>query len=273
VKVVEHSGAEAFLDATEEYRSADPVRTNLLGSIPASVLAGRRYDSEHWFTVHDRTAVAGAALRTAPFALVVGPMPPSAAAALGDHLRGRRQPLPGINGPVDVVNTVADRLGHPYVVRMRDVLRVLDELIDPVEPEGEWRRADAGDLILVTSWQERFLVEVGLPLHLPDEPTMRMWLERLWLWEVEGTRVAMAGHANVVTTPGGTVGRLGPVYTVPEARGRGYGSALTAVVSRILMSQGASVMLYADADNPTSNGVYERLGFRAIDEHVEVDLR
>ena len=101
---------------------------------------------------------------------------------------------------------------------------------------------------------------------------MRLWLERMWLWEVEGEPVAMAGHANVVATPGGSVGRLGPVYTLPEARGRGYGSAITAVVSRVLLAQGATVMLYADVANPTSNGVYERLGFRAVAEHVEADL-
>lgn len=272
MKVVEHSGARQFLDATAAYRSADPVRTNLLGSIPISVLAGRRYEGEHWFTVQDRQGVVGAALRTAPFPLVVGPMPTPAAHALGDHLRSRRQALPGINGPAEVVHAVADRLGHPLVVRMRDVLRVLDDLVQPAEPTGGWRRAENGDLGLVTAWQERFLVEVGLPLHVPDEPTMRMWLERLWLWEAGGTPVAMAGHANVVTTPGGSVGRLGPVYTVPEARGHGFGSALTAVVSRVLLAQGATVMLYADAENPTSNGVYERLGFRAVDEHIEADL-
>ena len=31
-------------------------------------------------------------------------------------------------------------------------------------------------------------------------------------------------------------------------------------------------MLYADAANPTSNGVYRRIGFQAIDEVVRVDL-
>ena len=68
------------------------------------------------------------------------------------------------------------------------------------------------------------------------------------------------------------VGRIGPVYTVPEARGRGIGAAITAVVTRDLLAEGATVMLFADADNATSNGVYERLGFRAVDELIETDL-
>ena len=272
MKVVEHSDAAGFLDATEAYRNPEPIRTNLLGSIATSVLNGRRYDSEQWWTVQDRAGVVGAAVRTAPHHLVVGPMPAPAAVALGDHLRARRQPLPGVNGPAAVVLAVIERLGHPHVVRMRDILRVLDTLIDPAEPEGGWRRADADDVDLVSTWQERFLVEAGLPPHLPDRPTMLQWLERMWLWEADGGPVAMAGHANVVVTAGSRVGRIGPVYTVPQARGRGFGSALTAVVCRVLLDQGATVMLYADADNATSNGVYERLGFRALDEHVEVDL-
>lgn len=272
MKVAEHSSAQAFLDATLAYRGAEPLLTNLLGSIAEGVVAGRRYDSESWFTVHDARGVVGAALRTAPYNLAVGPMPVAAAHALGDHLRARRQPLPGINGPADVVTAVAGRLGHPLVVRMRDVLRVLDTLVEPVAPVGSYRRATWADLALVMRWQERFLVEVGLPVHLPDDDSVRLWLERLWLWEAADEPVAMAGHAPVVATPGGRVGRIGPVYTVPEARGRGIGAAITAVVTRELLAEGAAVMLYADADNPTSNGVYERLGFRAVDELIETDL-
>jgi predicted GNAT family acetyltransferase len=272
LKVVEHSSAEAFLQATEAYRAADPLQTNLLGSIAEGVRAGRRYDSETWLTVHDRASVIGAALRTAPYSLLVGPMTLPAARALGDHLRAMRRPLPGINGPGDVVTAVAEGLGHPIRVRMRDVLRVLDLLVEPSTPDGSCRRANEADLARVTQWQERFLVEVGLPPHLPDDASIRLWLERLWLWEIDGEPVAMAGHAPVVSTPGGRVGRIGPVYTVPEFRRRGIGAALTAVVSRVLVDDGAVVMLYADADNATSNGVYERLGFRAVAEHLETDL-
>ncbi len=32
------------------------------------------------------------------------------------------------------------------------------------------------------------------------------------------------------------------------------------------------VMLFTDAANPTSNGVYERLGFRVVGEVVDLDV-
>lgn len=272
MKVVEHSSAAAFLDASEGYRAADPIRTNLVGSIAEGVRGGRRYESEHWYTVHDRREVVGAAVRTAPYSLVLGPMPREAAQVLGDHLRQRRQPMPGIKGPADAVDLVAARLGHPILIRMRDVLRVLDELQDPPAPAGEARRAIVDDGALIRRWQEDFLVEAGLPVIVPTDDEVRLMVERLWFWTVDDLPVAMAGHAPVVSTPAGPVGRIGPVYTVPSARRQGIGGALTAHVAQVLLGQGAQVMLYADAANATSNHVYEELGFRAVDHHVEADL-
>ena len=45
----------------------------------------------------------------------------------------------------------------------------------------------------------------------------------------------------------------------------------SAVVTRLL-PRTTAIILYADAANPTSNGVYERLGFRVVAEVVEVHL-
>lgn len=272
MKVVEHSSASAFLDASEGYRATDPIRTNLVGSIAEGVRGGRRYDSEHWYTVHDRHEVVGAALRTAPHSLVLGPMPREAAEVLGDHLRARRQPMPGLKGPAETVDLVAARLGHPIVVRMRDVLRVLDTLVPPPPPAGAALAAGADDADLVRRWQEDFLIEAGLPVIVPDDDGVRLMLGRLWFWTIDDVPVAMAGHAPLVTTPGGVVARIGPVYTEPSARRQGIGSALTAFVAQHLQDQGAQVMLYADSANATSNHVYEQLGFRAVDEHIEADL-
>jgi predicted GNAT family acetyltransferase len=68
------------------------------------------------------------------------------------------------------------------------------------------------------------------------------------------------------------VTRVGPVFTAPEHRRRGYGGAVTAAVSTLLLERGSKVMLYADAANPTSNGVYRRLGYELLDEFVSLRL-
>lgn len=77
----------------------------------------------------------------------------------------------------------------------------------------------------------------------------------------------MAGHAPLIETPSGTVGRIGPVYTHPMHRRRGYAGILTAKLSEELINQGVQVMLFTDAKNLTSNGVYKRIGYELMDEN------
>ena len=55
------------------------------------------------------------------------------------------------------------------------------------------------------------------------------------------------------------------VYTPARLRGRGYAAAVTAEVSRAALAAGASeVVLFADLSNPTSNALYQRLGYRTL---------
>jgi predicted GNAT family acetyltransferase len=63
---------------------------------------------------------------------------------------------------------------------------------------------------------------------------------------------------------------VGPVYTPHEFRRRGFGSAVTAHVTQRLIEKGARVMLFTDAANPTSNSIYQAIGYRLIDELVEI---
>jgi predicted GNAT family acetyltransferase len=69
--------------------------------------------------------------------------------------------------------------------------------------------------------------------------------------------------------PAAGVVRVGPVYTPPEHRGRGYGAAVTAAVSQAALDAGAAgVVLFTDLANPTSNALYERLGYRPVEDRV-----
>ncbi|MFB6955303.1 GNAT family N-acetyltransferase [Streptomyces niveus] len=84
---------------------------------------------------------------------------------------------------------------------------------------------------------------------------------RIWLWDVAGAPVAMASVSPVVAGQA----RVAPVYTPPRLRGRGYGGAVTAAVSRATLDAGAEqVLLYTDLANPTSNALYRRLGYRPL---------
>ena len=81
-----------------------------------------------------------------------------------------------------------------------------------------------------------------------------------------GERVHLTG----ANPPAYGVARIGPVYTPREHRGRGYASAAVAEVSRQLLDGGARVCLFTDQANPTSNSIYEALGYRPVVDMVNL---
>ena len=83
----------------------------------------------------------------------------------------------------------------------------------------------------------------------------------MWLWEDETGAVV---HLTSFSPPYFGVARVGPVYTPREQRGHGYASAAVAQVSQRLLDQGARVCLFTDQANPTSNRIYQALGYRAV---------
>ena len=85
----------------------------------------------------------------------------------------------------------------------------------------------------------------------------------LWL---DGDTVSLTAFGGA--TPNGI--RLGPVYTPPDKRGRGYASALVADVTASLLAGGRRFcFLFTDLANPTSNSIYQQVGYRPV---TDVDL-
>jgi len=133
------------------------------------------------------------------------------------------------------------------------------------------RPATVDDRDLLLRWVEECLVEAvpqqpaGQTAEVVDE-RFRAEDAGLVLWEDPGP-VAMAGFGS--PTPTGI--RIGPVYTPPDHRRHGYGTAATAALSRMLMLRGyRACFLYTDLANPTSNGIYAAIGYRPVCDMLEV---
>ena len=74
-----------------------------------------------------------------------------------------------------------------------------------------------------------------------------------------------------VTVAQGGVSRVQLVYTPPENRKRGYASACVAsLTARELAVPGRTCMLNTDLANPTSNGIYQAIGYRRVGEAEEL---
>ena len=274
--------AEEFLAATSAYRAAEPLRTNVMGSVAVSVATGARaYETCFWWLVHDDAGdVLGAAMRTVPHALSLGPMPEGAAAALASTVPASDDSFTAVAGPEIVVDAFlaayasagASGSRRTVTATRRDVLHAVGQLRMP-EVHGAPRVATIDDVELAERWFTEFAAEVDGAAPRPNEgdraalvATLRAG--RLQLWERGQAAVSMAGHAPAVATSAGVVTRVGPVYTPPEARRHGYAAGVTAELTRRLLDRGSAVMLFADAANPTSNGVYRGLGYDVVDVFV-----
>ncbi|MGW5373726.1 GNAT family N-acetyltransferase [Streptomyces sp. NPDC004009] len=131
-------------------------------------------------------------------------------------------------------------------------------------PKGRGRLTGGTDREHVVRWCREFCVDVKeqSSIDLIDAGSWdhsRFGDRHFTFWETpDGTPVSMAAATSLI---GGMV-RIDPVYTPAHLRGRGYAGAVTAEASRAALAAGAAdVVLFTDPDNPTSNALYQRIGY------------
>jgi uncharacterized protein len=91
-----------------------------------------------------------------------------------------------------------------------------------------------------------------------------------WFWRDGGRPVSLAGFSG--PTPTGI--RIGPVYTPPGLRRRGYATTLVADLSAWLLERGhRACFLYTDLANPTSNRIYVEIGYERVCDAMEFVFR
>jgi predicted GNAT family acetyltransferase len=156
---------------------------------------------------------------------------------------------------------------------LSEAAHILEEVQDPPWPAaGGLRLARPSERALLVTWMREFVVEVGLAGVTQAEAMVdgRLRRDGLFVWDDE-LPVSMVGISPEVA---GIV-RIGPVYTPPAQRARGYAGSAVAAVSRRTLARGARrCMLYTDLDNPTSNKIYAEVGYRrALDwEEIAFEL-
>jgi predicted GNAT family acetyltransferase len=283
MEVVRLDDAATFLADAGPFLLADEARHNLILGIAATVRdAPGHYGERHFWIVRDGGEVAGAALRTPPYNLVVArPRSPRALEELAHSVAG--EALPGVVGgdpeAYELAELCSRRSGRVTRTTMRQGVYALEHVEPLPTVPGSARVATADDRDLVLRWWIAFADEAlheGGPGRDRAEQTVDYRLSSptagIVLWEDAGEPVATAGWGG--PTPNGI--RVGPVYTPPELRGRGYATALTAELSRQLLDgrlfEGGRrfCFLYTNLSNPTSNAIYERIGYRRIAESAEI---
>ena len=223
--------------------------------------------------------VLGAAMRTPPrWTLLAHGSEPEVIEALAAALAAEDPQMPGVlSAAADAAAFAASwaRLtGRTGEIGHHERLYRLDAVIPPQAVAGRLRDVTEADRELVTDWWQAFANEAIEPTtreQAAQAVHLRYGVDPMVaghrLWEVDGVPVSLAGYTG--PTPNGI--RVGPVYTPPEYRGRGYASAAVAAVSQMLLDWGfAFVTLFTDLANPTSNRIYQAIGYQPVCDVDEI---
>jgi len=269
------SDAAEFEARTERLLSAH-IECNVLATVLILVLDGvyRNAGAVFSYGLADDEEVRFAAIRTPPHPLLASPLESDVGAFVGLWL----QADPDVDRVTSIATTAraiaaawAGQTGGAARRAMREAMHVLEDVRDPSRPApGELRLADAGDRSLLIAWMEEFVSEAGVAGASQGAAMIdsRMRREGILVWD-DGQPVSMVG----VTPEVAGVVRIGPVYTPPALRRRGYAGSAVAAASRRALTGGArQCMLYTDLDNPTSNKIYAEVGYRRIGDWEEIAL-
>ncbi|UMG91708.1 GNAT family N-acetyltransferase [Nocardioides sp. TF02-7] len=174
---------------------------------------------------------------------------------------------------------MAARTGTGVEVLLHQRLFELGDLVEPPPVPGRLREARPDEAELALKWIHRFFLDadeqagrepgsVHDPGHFTLADVERKLAEGvLWFWVDEHD---VPVHLTGANPPAfGTV-RVGPVFTPEALRGRRYGAAGVAAVSRLLLEQGHRPILFTDQANPVSNRLYEQLGYRRVVDTVQL---
>ncbi|MFI9155888.1 GNAT family N-acetyltransferase [Streptomyces sp. NPDC053367] len=272
---------DAFLARTDAFLRSRPV----LHNTPLTVFEklrteGVRAHGEQppvFGHLERRGEVRAVFYRLPPRGLSVTPLSPGQADGLAARLVALGYALPSIGAEESTAAAFASawqrHTGATPAPRVRLHLYRLGTLTPPEPfPAGRGRLVDEERHEQLMRWCGEFAADVGEDVTI-DAATWadtRFAEKRYTFWETpDGTPVSMAGVNPMVA---GMV-RVDPVYTPARLRGRGYAGAVTVEVSRAALAAGAEeVVLYTDAANPTSNALYQRLGYVRVADWAAYDF-
>ena len=269
VHVIRHDSPASLLAHGGELLRQAEAQNNLILGICAHAEQNRAVEAAPpwWLTIENGGTVSGVTVMTPPYSLVISPMVDAAIQSLAGFLQDADAPIPGVAGPSAAASAFAEvwsrATGQSPTLQMDQRLYAC-ERVEPI------RRPAAG-----SAWPNRTTPNywrhgaVNSKLRLGGKtmsPRAKDMMQRqiaagsVFVWD-DGRPVSCAAFAR--ETENGVAVNF--VFTPRELRGRGYATSCVAALTQRLLDRGKIFCcLYTDLANPTSNGIYQRIGYRPV---------
>lgn len=232
-------------------------------------------DPANWImaTVSDANGIQLIALMTPPHNITLyavdNMIDPTAVSCLIEGLEDVE--IPGVTTEKTLAEYFAQeytaRKGLTFKTTMNQRIYELTAVNPDIEPVGAVRLLDERDMHYFPYWLEAFHaagVYGRTEMSIPENEELyhyRLAAKKLYVLEVDGMPVSMAGYTRELPTAVG----VAFVYTPPYFRGKGYATSCVAKLSQMALDKGfARCVLYTDLLNPTSNSIYQKIGYKAV---------
>lgn len=272
VSVVFSDEAAEVLDIAGDFLGSQPVINNLLLTLLHERVAVP--EPGCYWVATEGDDVVGVVFQSPPaYPALVTPMPQDAVAPVVAAVTEAGVALPGVQGDPATTARFAGSWTEHHRAGARPVegqrTCEVERLVIPTDVSGGVRPAGKDDRDLLVAWLQGFDADVGgigtgHPSTMVDR---RLPGGHYWIWDDDGP-VSMAARSG----PTCGVTRIRGVYTPPDQRGHGYAAACVAAVSAAVLDAGHRCILSTQLENPTSNGVYRRIGYRAVAESLRYEF-
>jgi uncharacterized protein len=264
VRLYKFDSINKFWDKTQTYLLQNEAENNvLLGVLQTLRCNPDRYpDPPYLAIIENNGEIVATAIRTPPHKLLL---------SKASHLEGltlvaqdlQREPFPGVMGLAPELETFLQEwqglTGQSYRLLTEMRIHQLTALQPSIAANGHLRLVTEKDRVLLVEWLPAFNAEAGLEVieDLERFVTNLLKNQNTYLWE-DNAPVSLAAGRKFSDT----ASRIGSVYTPPEYRRKGYATACVAALSQKLLDEGCDrCFLLTDLANPTSNHIYQQIGY------------
>ncbi|HEY3375979.1 MAG TPA: GNAT family N-acetyltransferase [Armatimonadota bacterium] len=273
MNIMRYTDAHAFCDRVLPFLLQREAENNLMiGIILRLAERTARWGDEPpvLCAVEENGAVIAAVTQTPPFNVIITHMDAAAVTAVARQFAAEEYAFPGVLGPSAVVEGFTrawSAITGLRAERERGMgVYQLDQVNPPPAPSGCCSVATEDDADLLLRWHREFHEEIGLPGHDVEHTVRSIIAERRYLLWRDPEPVSVAAVCG--PTPHGI--RTSGVFTPPSYRGRGYASANVAALSQQQLDAGRTFCyLFTNLENPISNSIYRKIGYRQVSEFTE----
>jgi predicted GNAT family acetyltransferase len=281
MKLIKSANPEVFLTDVKEHLLVHEAENNLPLGILSSLIEGEYLDHDPYLAwVEDRGGLKLVIMRTPPYPVILSyeEVPPDQkmiSLVVEDLWKEFGDELSGMTGSKDLVSLFANSWqvisGKMAILKMAMRIYKLEQVFPVLNIPGSMRPFQKADKTLLMDWIADFYRD-SLAEN-PDPERLKIMTDRylgadpclrgMMIWSHKGNPVSMAGYSGPTTN--GI--RIGAVYTPPAQRKQGYASACVAGLSQYLLDMGFQFcFLFTDLMNPTSNHIYQQIGYQAVSD-------